>query len=75
MLLPFDVSAADLKEAIENKTFRRVGGVRDLKVSRLRALYGEERAADFDALAAEILKEWPTHQPVLIEGMKRLGSQ
>jgi len=39
--------------------------IRDLKVARLAQLEDEEHSALFDRLAAEVLKDYPNHTPVL----------
>jgi tripeptidyl-peptidase-2 len=46
--------------------------VRDLKVERLEKLMGDEQTEEFEALAAEILSEWPGHLPVLVAQLKRV---
>jgi tripeptidyl-peptidase-2 len=45
--------------------------IRDAKVAQLAKLHGENEAAVFDRLAAEILADFPNHLPVFVEQLKR----
>lgn len=45
--------------------------VRDLKVARLARLHGQEHRELFDRLAAEILRDYPDHLPVLRAQLSR----
>ena len=46
--------------------------LRDAKVDQLATLRDDEERAAFDLLAAEILKDFPDHLPVLVEQLKML---
>tara|TARA_Y100001934_G_scaffold270920_1_gene356603 strand:+ start:1851 stop:5675 length:3825 start_codon:yes stop_codon:yes gene_type:complete len=45
---------------------------RDFMVARLAKYYSSKGKAEFDRIAAGILKRWPDHLPVLIHQLKRL---
>jgi len=63
-------------KANEGKTAQEIltEEIRDLQVGRLAKWHAEKHKDDFDRLAAELLKSWPHHLPVLVEKLKRLDS-
>jgi tripeptidyl-peptidase-2 len=72
---PEDSDAAEDEAADERSELEKLAEeVRDLKVERLETLTGEENVEAFDALADEILDEWPHHLPVLVAKLRRLDS-
>lgn len=70
---PKPAEPPDAPEPKEEKTAaqKAAEAIRDARVAQLAALRDPNDAAVFDAIAADVLREFPDHLPVLLEQLRR----